>query len=73
MIKIGAKTLNVKKEDGTWESLVASGITVDSVINEASDNAVSNSAVAKALDDKISKNTLANNTDIDTLFAKEGT
>lgn len=73
MIKIGAKTLNVKKEDGTWESLVASGVTVDSTINSASDNAVANSAVAKALDEKIDKSNLADNTDIDNLFVKEGT
>ncbi len=72
MIKIGAKTLNIKKEDGTWESLVASGVTVDSAIDETSDNAVANSAVAKALDDKISKSNLADNTDIDNLFEKEG-
>ena len=73
MIKIGAKTLNVKKEDGTWESLVASGVIVDSSIDETSDNAVANSAVAKALDEKIGLSNLANNTDIDSLFAKEGT
>lgn len=71
MIKIGAKTLNIKKEDGTWESLVATGVTVDSAINKTSNNAVANNAVAEALDEKISKSNLANDSDIDNLF-KEG-
>lgn len=72
MIKIGAKTFSIKREDGTWESLVATGVTVDGAIDSSSDNAIANSAVAKALEEKISKSNLADNTDIDNLFNKEG-
>ena len=54
MIKIGSKTLKTKNADGAWESFVASGITVDGEIDKSSGNAVANSAVAEALEGKIS-------------------
>lgn len=72
MIKIGSKTLKTKNADGTWESFVASGITVDGEINKSSSNAVANSAVAEALEGKISSANIATNAEIDNIFEKEG-
>ncbi len=72
MIKVGSKTLKTKNADGTWESFVASGITVDGEINKSSSNAVANSAVAEALEGKISSANIATNAEIDNIFEKEG-
>lgn len=72
MIKVGSKTLKTKNADGTWESIVASGITVDGEINKSSSNAVANSAVAEALEGKISSANIATNAEIDNIFEKEG-
>lgn len=72
MIKVGTKNLKIKNADGTWESFVASGITVDGEINKSSNNAVANSAVAEALDDKIGSANIATNAEIDNIFEKEG-
>lgn len=72
MIKIGSKTLKTKNADGAWESFVASGITVDGEINKSSSNAVANSAVAEALEGKISSANIATNAEIDNIFEKEG-
>ena len=72
MIKIGSKTLKTKNADGAWESFVASGITVDGEIDKCSGNAVANSAVAEALEGKISSANIATNAEIDNIFEKEG-
>ena len=72
MIKIGSKTLKTKNADGTWESFVASGVTVDGEINKSSSNAVANNAVAEALEGKISSANIATNAEIDNIFEKEG-
>ena len=72
MIKVGSKTLKTKNADGTWESFVASGITVDGEINKSPSNAVANSAVAEALEGKISSANIATNAEIDNIFEKEG-
>lgn len=72
MIKIGSKTLKAKNADGAWESFVASGITVDGEIDKSSGNAVANSAVAEALEGKISSANIATNAEIDNIFEKEG-
>ena len=72
MIKIGSKTLKSKNADGAWESFVASGITVDGEIDKSSGNAVANSAVAEALEGKISSANIATNAEIDNIFEKEG-
>lgn len=72
MIKVGSKTLKTKNSDGIWEPFIASGITVDGEIDKSSGNAVANSAVAEALEGKISSANIATNAEIDNIFEKEG-
>lgn len=72
MIKIGSKTLKTKNADGTWESFVASGITIDGAIDKSSSNAIANSAVAEALGGKVNSADIATNAEIDNIFEKEG-
>lgn len=70
MVKINANALNVKNEDGTWSAIAVSGAggTVDTELDENSTNAISNSAVAIALNEKISANDFATDADIDSLY-----
>ena len=70
MVKINANALNIKNEDGTWSAIAVSGAsgTVDTALDENSTNAISNSAVAIALNEKISANDFATDADIDNLY-----
>lgn len=71
MIQFNAKAMYIKDADGNWIPVATTGIVIDSAINTDSDNAVSNSAVAKALDKKIDRTNIATNSEIDKLFETE--
>lgn len=72
MVKINANALNIKNEDGTWSAIAVSGaggtIDIDTALDENSDNAIANGAVAIALNEKISANDFATDEDIDNLY-----
>lgn len=72
MVKINANALNVKNEDGTWSAIAVSGaggaVDIDTTLDENSDNAIANSTVAIALNEKISANDFATDADIDNLY-----
>ena len=70
MVKINANALNIKNKDGTWSAIAVSGAggTVDTALDESSTNAIANSTVAIALNEKISANDFATDADIDNLY-----
>lgn len=72
MVKLNANALNVKNEDGTWSAIAVSGaggaVDIDTTLDENSDNAIANSTVAIALNEKISANDFATDADIDSLY-----
>ena len=72
MVKLNANALNIKNEDGTWSAIAVSGaggtIDIDTALDENSDNAIANGAVAIALNEKISANDFATDEDIDNLY-----
>ena len=72
MVKLNANALNIKNEDGTWSAIAVSGaggtIDIDTALDENSDNAIANGAVAIALNEKISANNFATDEDIDNLY-----
>lgn len=72
MVKLNANALNVKNEDGTWSAIAVSGaggaVDIDTTLDENSDNAIANSTVAIALNEKISANDFATDADIDNLY-----
>ena len=72
MVKLNANALNIKNEDGTWSTIAVSGaggtVDIDTALDENSDNAIANGAVAIALNEKISANDFATDEDIDNLY-----
>lgn len=72
MVKLNANALNIKNEDGTWSAIAVSGaggtVDIDMSLNESSNNAIANSTVAIALNEKISANDFATDEDIDNLY-----
>ena len=70
MVKLNANALNIKNEDGTWSAIAVSGTggIVDTELDENSTNAISNSTVVMALNEKISTNDFATDADIDSLY-----
>ena len=72
MVKLNANALNIKNEDGTWSAIAVSGageiVDIDTALDENSNNAIANGAVAIALNEKISANDFATDEDIDNLY-----
>lgn len=68
MIQFNTKAMNIKGADGEWKPVIATGVIIDDVVETGSNNAVSGSAVATALEEKVDKTSIATNAEIDELF-----